>query len=317
MLSTISTEKVRDMSDERIFNIFLYFNNDTARDYGVRHHRFSGTDGEKTSFLQTQVDADYPFARHFSLSRHFTSSEWLAAQRRGLILDYFEEAFHLYRAPRDPVFCITAIVDGKPKIDRYFSGDSLRGSDATEDQSMPDYLEKYTKGNYFHLTELIHDDYFIAIRLLFNSKLYVSCTKLLMSCIDTISYVEYGDTSGNFILWLNTYTDLTSQGITPDELWEYRNAVLHMTSLTSRKVLAGKVSSIVPYAGGPETLSQADDKSIKKFNIHTLIENISLGIEKWATSYASDRDKILKFIERYDLTISDSRMSIVRYEAQS
>ena len=60
---------------------------------------------------------------------------------------------------------------------------------------MPDYLVHYTTENTFRFTELINDDYFKAIRTLFNAELYVSSAKLLISCVDTLSFVEYQVTS--------------------------------------------------------------------------------------------------------------------------
>jgi hypothetical protein len=300
------------MSPERIFNIFVYFNGGVATEYGVRHHHTAGEDGEKTSFLLAHIDEDHPIARHFRLPRPFTPEEWLAAFRHGDVLGYFEEAFRIFRARVAPVFCITSIVDGTPKADRQIGTEPFRGDAVTAQEgrgAVPDYLVHYTDGNAFRFTELIHDDYFKAIRTLFNAKIYVSCAKLLMSCIDTLAFVEYGDVPGNFTRWLDAYVDLAPQGISAVELWEFRNSVLHMTNLASRKVVSGIVSPIVPYVGGPETMPAIAPDNSKPFNLHGLITTIGIGIAKWAESHNSDRDKLLKFIERYDTTISDSRMA--------
>jgi hypothetical protein len=300
------------MSTERIFNIFLYFDAGVANDYGVRHHLVTGQDAEKTHFLLSRVDADYPIARRFKLPRQFTPGEWLAAQRYGDVLHYFEEGLQLFRAPTTPVYCVTAIVDGEPKIDLQVGAEPFRG-DAVTDQkdrgAMPDYLMRYSDGNHFRFTELIHDDYFGAIRTLFNTKLYVSCAKLLMSCVDTLAFVEYGDTTNNFTRWLDAYVDLPPHGISSDELWEFRNSVLHMTNLASRKVIAGKVSPIMPYVGAAEAVPAFAPDSAKPFNLYGLITAIATGIGQWAESYNTDRDKFLKFIERYDTIISDSRIA--------
>lgn len=305
------------MAAERIFNIFLYFDDGVARDYGVRHHLIAGHDAEKTRFLLSHVDTDYPVARRFHLSRQFTHAEWFAAHRHGQVLGYFEEAFQLFRAPPAPVYCITAIVDGEPKIDLQVGAEPFRGDAVTAQEgrgAMPDYLVRYSDGNHFRFTELIHDDYFLGIRTLFNAKLYVSCAKLLMSCVDTLAFVEYGDITNNFTRWLDAYVDLSSHGISSDELWEFRNSVLHMTNLASRKVIAGRISPIMPYVGGPETLPAVEPDTAKPFNLYGLISTIATGIGKWAESYNTDRDKFLKFIERYDTTISDSRIARHSYE---
>ena len=108
---------------------------------------------------------------------------------------------------------------------------------------MIDYLTKYSTEDGFDLPRLLNDDFFVAIRLLFNNRCYVSAANLLMSFIDSIAFVEYGDCTGgsNFCRWLESYVDLQSIGITAEEIWEHRNSLVHMTNLDSRKVLSGKV----------------------------------------------------------------------------
>lgn len=300
------------MTAERIFNIFLYFERSTAHNYGVRHHRVSGSDAEKAAHLGAAAAFDHHFAKRFALPRSFTAEQWRAAQRHGDVLRYFEEAFDMYRAPKAPFFCLTAIVDGAVKIDVTRGAEAFRGDEVSAEPgrgSVPDYLVHYVDGADFRFTELIHDDYFRAIRTLFNARLYVSCAKLLMSCIDTIAFVEFGDVPGNFGKWVDAYVDLTPHHITSEELWEFRNSVVHMTNLASRKVLLGKVSPITPYVGGPATLPSATSGGPKPFNLYGLIVSIGNGIGRWAESYNQDHDKFLSFIERYDLTISDSRMA--------
>ncbi|RTM13694.1 MAG: hypothetical protein EKK33_10040 [Bradyrhizobiaceae bacterium] len=218
------------MSAERVFNIFIYFVEGTATEYGVRHHRYAGSDNEKVDFLLSRVEPDHSIARRFQLSRSFTPEEWLAVHRYGQGLEYFEEAFVLFRASAAPVFCITSIVDGVPKIDRQIAPGPYRGDAATHQEgwgSMPDYLVEYTSESGFRFTDLIHDDYFNGIRTLFNAKLYVSCSKLLMSCVDTLAFVEYGDVPGNFGKWITIYVDLQPLSISADELWE--SAILFCT----------------------------------------------------------------------------------------
>jgi hypothetical protein len=299
------------MSDERICNIFVYFDGRAATEYGVRHHRIGGSDKEKTAYLLSRIDQDHPIARRFRFPRSFTREEWLAVLRHGHQLEYFEEAFALFRVPAAPVVCITAVANGTPIVDEQigpgpYRGDVLTGRDGLG--AMPDYLVQYVSGTTFRFAELIHDDYFKAIRTLFNAELYVSCSKLLMSCVDTLAFVEYGDRPGNFTDWVDNYVDLAPHGISADELWEFRNSILHMTNLASRKVTAGKVSPIMPYVGGPETMPSISPNLPKPFNLLGLIKTIGNGIEKWGEAYNTDRDRLLKFIERYDSTISDSRM---------
>ncbi len=304
------------MAEERIFNIFVYSDGGMADSFGVRHHRFSGSDTEKAAHLLAKVNCDHPIAKRFALPRTFTAEQWRAAQRHGEILGYFEEAFQLYRARAAPIYCLTAIVDGVARVDLTAGAEPFRGDIVSAQpgrSAVPDYLVDYIDGTEFRFTELIRDDYFHAIRTLFNARLYISCSKLLMSCIDTLAFVEFGDARGNFSKWLDAYVDLASHGISSQELWEFRNSVLHMTNVASRKVITGEVSPIIPYAGGPETLPAAVGGAPKPFNLYGLIESIGDGIGQWGESYNQDHDKFLIFIERYDLTISDSRMASFMY----
>ena len=78
------------MSTERVFNIFIYFNEGSAIEYGVRHHRFGGRDSDKVAFLLAHIEQDHRIARRFRLPRSFKPDEWLAAVRHGGVLGYFE-----------------------------------------------------------------------------------------------------------------------------------------------------------------------------------------------------------------------------------
>lgn len=299
------------MAIERIFNIFIFFDEKIAIEYGMRHHRKGGSDEEKLVFLQSAVESDFPSACRFSLLRPLTPENWRAKQRQGVDFGLFEEGFKLYRATKSPVMCVTAIVDGVPKVDISGTLEPLRGSAVGTDLpgEMQDWLLKYTDGEKFYFDRLIDDDYFVAVKLLFNNRHLVSASKLLMSCIDTLAFVEFGDKSGNFIKWLENYTDLTLVCITPSELWEFRNSIVHMTNLSSRAVLAGKVSAIMPYIGSDELAKHARSSAFKPFNFYGLIQAVGAGIERWAESYNADRDKFASFIERYDTVISDSRLA--------
>jgi hypothetical protein len=302
------------MAKEQIYNIFVYFDGGTATEYGACYHELSGSDEEKSAYLISQVDHDHVTAERFRFPRSFTCQEWLAVFRYGNELEYFEEAFKLFGASGTSLFCITSIVDGTPTVEMRIGPDPFRGDVVTRQEgwgAMPDYLVHYTSGNAFRFIELINDDYFKAIRTLFNAKFYVSSSKLLMSCVDTLAYVEYGDVQGNFSKWIETYVDLTPLGISADELWEFRNSVLHMTNLASRKVLAGKVSPIMPCVGGPPSIPPIASDDPKRFNLLALIKAIGEGIGKWGEAYNADPSRMLKFIERYDTTISDSRWASI------
>ena len=300
------------MTAESIFNLFMIFEHGVASHYRACSHFVEGSDEEKLAFIRARVETDYQSAREFALQRNFTPEQWRAATRFGDELEYFEAAFVEFKAGPYPLYCLTPVVDGVITIDQVGNTVPFRGDQVTAREgrgAVQDYLVHYVDGKHFRFNALINNDYFKAIKLLFNAGLYVSCAKLLMSCIDTLAFVEFGDVPGNFTRWLDSYVDLKALGITSDELWEFRNSVVHMTTLKSRKVAAGKVSPIAPYVANPATVLSPSPGSLKPFNLHSLIVNVTVGIEAWLKSYNQDRNKFLTFIERYDLTISDSRFA--------
>lgn len=302
------------MPEERIFNLFVYFDNGLAQEGGVRFHRRAGSDEEKTTYLHANIDDDHSKARRFPLDTTYTPEAWRARMRIGNHLDHFAKILHELRAPTAMVFCLTPIVDDEPKWDQQLEPGAFRGEDVTSFKrvgTMPDYLEMYLEGQSFKFSELINDDYFDAIRVLFNAEKYVSSTKLLMSCIDTLAYVEHGDRSGNFEKWLEDYCDLSALDVSPKELWEYRNSILHMTNLKSRAVVKGKTTALAPYIARQDLSAFLTSEEGKPLNIWTLINVVAQGTVVWGESYNADPEKIIGFVERYDSTLSDKRIATV------
>jgi hypothetical protein len=155
----------------------------------------------------------------------------------------------------------------------------------------------------------------LAYKLLFNNKHYASATKLLMSCVDSIAHVEYGYEKSRseravFSRWLDAYVDLEPIGVTADELWELRNGLLHMSNLDSQKVVKKKSRRISISIGNVPKDAQGTFDGVHYFNLHSFYLAVCDGIGKWLQTYADSYEKFLIFIERWDRTISDSRMAI-------
>lgn len=303
--------------NEKIFNLFIFFDDGTAHELGAWFHKKHGSDAEKTDFLRSKVSQDFLKARRFELPRHFTPEQWRAQLRLDGGMSIIDPILTELNAPKFSfVYCLTPIIDGAPQWDQVSGPGVFRGADVTDfgrEGSMPDYLIEYTDGSHFHFDKLIDDDFFSAIRLLFQQKHYVSSSKLMMCCIDTMAFVDAGDVSGNFTQWLKNYCDLSGVGVTPEELWEYRNSVLHMTNLESRAVIAGRSARIVPYVATRGALPPQNEGNDKPFNFLELIHAVANGIQRWGESYNETPGKIVDFIERYDTTISDKRRAdIVR-----
>lgn len=171
-----------------------------------------------------------------------------------------------------------------------------------------DYLKTYIQDGAFDVPRLIHDDFFVAIKLCFNNKKYISCTKLLMSFIDTMGFVEFGNDASAFIKWLKKYVDLSKLNLTAEELWEHRNALLHMSTLESRKIEKGLSPILVAYIGNP-ILVPKPPPGEKWYDLHGLLMEIKEGIGTFIKEYVENN--IESFIERYDKTLSDTRYLIL------
>jgi hypothetical protein len=135
----------------------------------------------------------------------------------------------------------------------------------------------------------------------------VSAAKLLLSFIDTAAFLDMGDEKGNFAQWLDSYADLSQVGVSGQELWEYRNSLLHMTNINSRAVQQGRVAPLIMFTGGPTGLTRQSTRGEKYFNFRMLLEAVAEAVGKWIATYNSEPEKFVRFVERYDLVVSDSR----------
>lgn len=295
---------------------------------GVQDHIFDGTDKDKIKFLQSRIADDAASSRRFPVPSNFqlvsgeqSKPALLASRYYEMILTgtqtlLFEEIFTKYKAGKDPLVVITHIVDGQIRIDKEETINSkpenfFKGIIEVDNG---DYLKKYLSHTGFDLGKLIEDDFLLAIKLLFKNGLYTSSAKLLVVCIDSLAFLEYGDQSKIFVRWLDTFVNLSVLKISSEELFEFRNSMLHMTNLDSRKVQDGKVKRIafyIPSNGGENYLKESSD--LKYFNYVELLKQVSLGINQWADSFNADRTKFQSFVERYDKVVSDSRYPQVKF----
>ena len=307
---------------ERVFNCFLYTDGEKISQLGVAVHEMDGSDEEKMEFLRRSVSSDCLIAdianvRSCTVGTSdgiFKYSSYMAMVRAGRSMEVFEEFFARHDAPESPLCCITPIVNGEAQIDvthgyEPFYVSSFEDHPKIGKGKMADYLESYITPDGFDMPRLLNDDYFKAIKLLFNAKHYVSCMKLLVSFIDTIAYLQFGDVSGSFVQWLKKYASIEKLGITEQQLWELRNSVLHMSNLDSRKVLSGKEKRI-SFCVARSGYIPDPDLDTQYFNFKDLIDEIAQALSRWIKTFQESPDKMLVFIERYDRVISDSRNAI-------
>jgi hypothetical protein len=254
------------------------------------------------------VEADLPKGKPVALKTPFTKAQYEAHCRLGRAQELYDEVFVDAGAGVQPLFVTTPVVNGAITIDltgQIGEHNSFLTPKVLGGGQMRDWLTHYSSEAGIDIPALIHDDYFVAIKLTYNARLYASSAKLLLSCIDSLAFIDFGHTSGPaFVLWLKAYADLSLLAITPEELWELRNGLLHMTNLSSRKVAAQTVRRISFRVGGD---SGSEEDGIYYFRLMDLIEAFSRATERWLRTYNEDRSKFPIFVERYDETVSDSR----------
>ncbi len=310
---------------EVIHNLYLFIQDEDIIELGVEVYNKDGTDKEKLSFLRSRVAHDYKDSKRFNLPDKYSNDNssklpykrFIAMQRQGIHLDLFEDLFRYFDSPQDPLVIITPIVDEKPNIDIVTNVNALQGDNIPKEMKPPgiemeDYLEKYTTSEGFDLPSLLNDDYLQSLKLLFNHGFYVSCCKLLLSFIDTVAFLAYGDQNNIFKTWLNEYANVDSIGITSSELWELRNSLLHMTNLDSRKVIKGEVKRLMFFIGTLPDDIPMESEETKYFNLKELIDHIPSALENWIKHLNSSPNDRVALIERYDLIVSDVRKSIIK-----
>jgi len=286
---------------ESLVNIFVYGDGEHVNAVGWRVYEKAGSYEELTRFLQSRVRHDHRSAQREDLAKPIPRRDFEAMDR----LNPFAGALAARGiVDENSVYCVTHIVNGEVQVD------------ATRDESsssaVPDYLQIYLTEDGFDFPQLIQDDYFDAIHLLWNNGKYMSCLKLVFSAIETLGYIEYGPIRGNcFTKWLDDYCDLGKVGVTSDELWQLRNSLIHMTNLDSRKVRSGRTHRLLPRFTHPDRDTPPWVDGMKVLHVaRFVIEVLPKGIENWLRSYNRDRKKFGEFVERYDTIVSEARFAV-------
>ncbi|MGC0954893.1 hypothetical protein WKH09_15960 [Pantoea agglomerans] len=302
---------------EEIYNLFYFASSkDTITHVGITAHKISGTDDEKINHLKKHILSDLAICELYEIDpralgdeKSLSSSRFMAMARVGNPYIVFEIALQAKNASHNPLLIYTAVKDGQVKIDASINADKkVRRNDFPANsilgvKEMPDYLDKYFLDGVFKFKELLVDDHVKPIHLLFNNKHYLSSIKLLMSFIDTVAYLEFGNVKKSFPNWLDRYCDLESLDITSGELYELRHSLLHMTNLNSHKVIQGKERRI-SYSVAPLGTPTRTHSGITFFNYVDFIPMFEKGMDKWIATYNSE--KLTSFVERYDQILREN-----------
>ncbi|HJR99811.1 MAG TPA: hypothetical protein VJ780_02645 [Flavobacterium sp.] len=314
---------------EIIYNFFTFCDNKIIRKIGYAIHECDGEDDIKIEYLKAKVNDDFLNLKFISIPSSFKIINSKNEETIGINLEtyntlvhnqtvgvFFEYVFKKYNASKTPLFVNTMVVDGEIKIEGTGKVEPIPKAPFTysiTEKIANDYFDDYMDDKGFNLDKLMEDDFFKAVRKLFQEEYYVSCLKLLMSVIDTVGFLEYDDVPGNFKNWINTYCDLSKMNVTSEELWELRNSLLHMTNARSRKVKQNITTQLSFYVSNEDIEERISDGHSKYFNLKTLIHTVADGFEKWGESFNEQNDKFKEFIDRYDLIISDTRCGKVYY----
>ena len=286
---------------QRLVNIFVYGDETHVRAIGWRVYERAGSYDELKNFLQSRVQHDHRNAQREDLAKPI---RWRDFEVMDRLQPFANELVERGIVGEGAVYCATLIVNDEVCVDE--TRDELRGG------ATPDYLLTYTTEDGFDFPQLIQDDYFEAIHLLWKNRKYISCLKLVFSAIDTFGYVEYGpDGHDGFVGWLDDYCDLRKLGVTPEELWQLRNSLIHMTNLDSRKVRSGKTHRLLPRFTHPDRDVPPTVDGMKVLHVaRFVIVVLPKGIENWLRSYNRDPRKFAEFVERYDTIVSEARFAI-------
>lgn len=284
-----------------LVNVFVYGDGTHVHAVGWCVYEKAGSYEELTNFLQSRVRDDHRIAQREDLTEPMPRRDFEARDRQNPFVGALADRGIV---DENPVYCVTHIVNGEVRVDET--------RDESNPRAVPDYLQVYLTERGFDFPQLIQDDYFDAIHLLWNNRKYVSCLKLVLSAIDTLGYVEYGPIRGNcFTKWLDNYCDLGKVGVTSDELSQLRNSLLHMTNLDSRKVRAGRAHRLLLRFIPPDHDTPAMVDGMKVLHVARFVtEVLRNGIENWLRSYVRDREKFAEFVQRYDTIVSDARFSV-------
>ena len=172
---------------------------------------------------------------------------------------------------------------------------------------MKNHLEPYFVDGDLALIRLVHDDFCLAIKSTFNARHFTSSLKLLLSFVDTMSFLYSGSSkTDEFKKWVDRFIDLSPVGITAEELWQHRNRLLHISGYESDKVKKGQFKMLIPFVGPGEPRL---DGGTKYYPLQLLIHNTMLGVAACCEEVNASEDKLLAFLGSYEKTISDSHFA--------
>ena len=290
----------REIIERGAVNIFVYGTGEYFDEiaYSLYLLPAGTTEARKSEILREKAETDFNLPTRHRLSRRLSGDDLYGTMRREP-WDLEQVGNIIASGVR---YCITPIVNGRPRADETL--ETLNG------YAVGDYLAMYkAAGGFIDLISLIDSDFVDPMRHLFKAQFYVAATKLAMSMIDTLGFIEFGPQKGVFQRWLNTYADFSGLNVSAEELWELRNSLVHMTNLASRNVEAGQVEALTFVIAGADVDTPERLGDIKVLHLTRLLAvTLPNAIGHWVRTYHGDKRKQNLFVRRYDTIVSESRI---------
>jgi hypothetical protein len=139
-------------------------------------------------------------------------------------------------------------------------------------------------------------DQILAVKLLWDARLFIPILMLLYATIDIIAFVRTGgsdkDAGPRFKEFADTYIVNQLSGITKDDLWSARCAILHTGTPESSNSKKGKAREI-SYCWGSaniEKLNKINEKETDKYT--------AMSVEDFMSALGNGLDKFLEDMEK-------------------
>ena len=103
---------------ETILNIYLIIENNYVVGFKAKGYERDGDDKSKIQFLKERARGDYLSAYVFDApqnkyGRFLKYSQFAKLERQGMQFNLFEEIFEKFKAPDQPLVCVTPVVNGE------------------------------------------------------------------------------------------------------------------------------------------------------------------------------------------------------------
>ncbi|MGK9367999.1 hypothetical protein ACSSWA_03780 [Melioribacter sp. Ez-97] len=103
---------------ETILNIYVEIENKEVIGFKAISYEADGTDAEKINFLKQQAKKDYMRAARFEApvndkGKFISYRKFSRLESKGYHYKLYEEIFDYFKAPDNPLICVTPVLEGK------------------------------------------------------------------------------------------------------------------------------------------------------------------------------------------------------------